>query len=213
MNFPHIKLSVLQCAVHFIYTGVLNVTMNTFRNVAQLCTELKLEKAVELCESALEVKYELEEEEALIEKQKTDKLEPDLSDHYADSTDVESVVETPPKLKKQKLNRKSRKRSHNALKYENENKNSKIDKASNADTIDSQKQDPIPLKVPKLSISVKRRTKNEEDFVGKKRKQLKQLKLEVKRKGKKSQKVTGLLSLTVSTCYANLADEKKKKKK
>ena len=190
IHFPNVSLSVLQCVVQYIYTGTLNVNINTFKSVLELCKELKLDKAVEVCDSFQQVKHELQEEDDTIEEQETDTQALSTLDQYSDSTDIESVVETTPNLKVTK----SRKRSYSALKLKGNNKDSNInrnDKTPKRYPTDSLTVELKPLKVPKLSLSLNRKIKKEEESIGKKRKKLKSLNSEVKRKGRRKSSAAG----------------------
>ena len=55
LDFKHIKLSVLQCVVDFIYTGELNVTSNSLNDVHKFCSELGLQEAVKVCQDSAKV--------------------------------------------------------------------------------------------------------------------------------------------------------------
>ena len=189
IHFPNVSLSVLQCVVQYIYTGTLNVNINTFKSVLELCKELKLDKAVEVCDSFQKVKHELQEEDDTIEEQETDTQALAVLDQYSDSTDIESVVETPPNLKVTK----SRKRSYSAIKVKENNKDSNMDQNDKTKRYptDSLTVELKPLKVPKLSLSLNRKIKDEEESIGKKRKKLKSLNSEVKRKRKRKSSAAG----------------------
>ena len=188
IHFPNVSLSVLQCVVQYIYTGTLNVNINTFKSVLELCKELKLDKAVEVCDSFQKVNHELQEEDDTIEEQEADTQALAVLDQYSDSTDIESVVETP-NLKATK----SRKRSYSALKLKGNNKDSNMDKKDKTKryATDSLTVELEPLKVPKLSLSLNRKIKDEEESIGKKRKTLKSLNSEVKRKRRRKSSAAG----------------------
>ena len=189
IHFPNVSLSVLQCVVQYIYTGTLNVDINTFKSVLELCKELKLDKAVEVCDSFQKVKHELQEEGDTIEEQEADTHALGVLDQYSDSTDIENVVETPPNLKATK----SRKRSYSAVKLKGNRKDFNMDKNDKTKRYptDSLRVELEPLKVPKLSLSLNQKIKDEEESVGKKRKKLKSLNSDVKRKQRRKSSAAG----------------------
>ena len=171
MNFQHVNLSILQCVTDYIYTGVLTVDLNTVTEVLKLCMELELTEAVKVCEGIVTVKSELNGKQIEAEMKTTDKVSyVEMSDHYAESTDVETV-EVLPKEKQKR--------------YRKRLVSDKNDKTKNSKTTDIK-----PLKVPKLAGPFKRRRRNEDGIV--KPKKPKQLNSELKRKEKKSLKVAGL---------------------
>lgn len=187
------KQPVLQCVVDYIYTGVLNVTTDILNDALELCSELNLHKAVEVCKHAINVKSTADEKQMGYKEQvqtnprsllDSNLYPPPISDHYADSTDVENIVEAVSREKRRK-SRKPRKRSHNALGDKNEN----IDNGKEQ-RVHKKNELMKPLKVPKLSISLK--SKRTEKTVNQtKPRKSKQLKSEKVRKWKKTVKLTG----------------------
>ena len=205
MNLKHVKQSVLQCVVEFIYTGDLNVTASSLNDVLECCSELDLQQAVKVCQSDLHMKLEVKEKQTAAESNTKENCltfeEPEssplfISDHYEDSTDTDNVVE--PEIKeKQKTNKISRKRSHSVLGDQKENEK-KLKK-------NSKKDDRLVkvLKVPKLAISFKER-KTKDDVGETKPRRRKQLQPEKKSKVKKNTKLTGIWFVHVDVALFTL---------
>ena len=202
LNFKHIKLSILQCVVDFIYTGELNVTTNSLNDVLEFCSELNLHEAVKVCQDTLKVcqntsctKLAINDDHTIAESNTTENrlafADPELSsqlvsDHYEDSTDAETVVQ--PEIKvKLKTNKTNRKRSHSALGEQKDREKKRKKKSKKEDGLVK------TLKVPKISILFKEKKKR--DISGEtKPSRRKQLKPEKKPKVKKNMKLTGILT-------------------
>ena len=205
MNLKHVKLSVLQCVVEFIYTGNLNVTASSLNDVLKFCSELDLQQAVKVCQSDLHMKLEVKEKQTAAESNTKENCltfeEPEsspqfISDNYEDSTDTDNVVESEIK-EKQKTNKISRKRSHSVLGDQKENEK-KLKKNSKKDN-----RLVKVLKVPKLAISFKER-KTKDDVGETKPRRRKQLQPEKKSKVKKNTKLTGIWFVHVDVALFTL---------